>query len=390
MSYHIDTNLPWVPYSPTYDPNYSPIGYPIINSHGFVMVSPQENNKQVFNKYEIMEQGEWTKKKDAILSCFCCNEKIYNNHICNGDDKNNCDCASKIRVKNGYIFPICKECSELTTELAETLFGKSQIHKGRLYGVPVGREISHFILYTLAESFDNNFKRMKVDESEEEINEKFLSKDDKHIAHGFDVEKIEIGFCGVCGFKNESKGSYLDVHQESVHFCPICNNQTLVKTKCWVIQPEVCENRMIIKRNMTDSETLLSTDENDVNALLPINDFKRKRNCFNRPYCPSNWNCTNNDNKAVKIATSLIIRKYKELEKIYGNDKILIDVNDNVKGSEIITKHLGLVKRLSFENNQELVNIENNSQFIQEDNIKDKKRLSPVSVVGYFEDDYDI
>ena len=53
MNYHIDTNLPWVPYSPTYDPNYSPIGYSIINSHGVVMVSPQENNKQGFNKYEI-------------------------------------------------------------------------------------------------------------------------------------------------------------------------------------------------------------------------------------------------------------------------------------------------------------------------------------------------
>ena len=67
-----------------------------------------------------------------------------------------------------------------------------------------------------------------------------------------------------------------------------------------------------------------------------------------------------------------------------------MDVNDNVKGSEIITKNLGLVKLLSVENNQELVNIENNSQFIQEVNIKDKKRLSPVSVVGYFEDNYDI
>ena len=86
----------------------------------------------------------------------------------------------------------------------------------------------------------------------------------------------------------------------------------------------------------------------------------------------------------------MIIRKYKELEKIYGNDKILIDVNDILEGSEIITKYLGLVKRLSFENNQELVNIENNSQCMKVDNIKDKKRLSPVSVVGYFEDDCDI
>ena len=377
MSFNIDTQ--WISYSPT----FSPSGYSMISPQGFVQISPQCHNNHHFNSIENNEQGEWTKKKNAILSCFCCSKNIYNNHICNGEDKNNCDCSSKIRVKNGYIFPICKECSELTTELAEKLFGKSQIHKGRLYGLPNGREISNFILYTLVDSSSTNLKKRKIDE----INEK--NEDDYiHMAHGFDVEKIEIGFCGVCGFKTESKGAYLDAHQESTDFCPCCKKQTLVKTKCWVMLPEISENKIIIKRTMTDTETLLCNDENNSNAILPINDFKRKRNCFNRTYYPNHWNWTNNDNKAVKIATSLIIRKYKELEGSFKSDTILIEIDDTIENSQIITKRLGLVKKISFEYNEELENISNNSYIDEHDNNKSKKRLSPVSVVEHFDDEY--
>ena len=354
------------------------ISYPMISPQGFVQVSPQLHNNQFLNSVVSNEQGEWKKNKNAILSCFCCSKNIYNNHICNGEDKNNCDCLSKIRVKNGYIFPICKECSELTTELAEKLFGKSQIHEGKLYGLSNGREISNFILYTLIDSSSINSKKRKI------------HNNNIHMAHGFDVEKIEIGFCGVCAFKTESKGSYLDVHQESINFCPYCKNQTLVKTKCWVMQPEIFENKMIIKRTMTDTKTLFCNDENNSNAILPINDFKSKRNCFNKNYYSNHWNWTNNDNKAVKIATSLIIRKYKELEKSFNREIISIEIEDNIENSEIITKDLGLVKKISFENNEELENILNNSHFNDCDSNKSKKRMSPVSVVEHFDDDYEI
>ena len=156
------------------------------------------------------------------------------------------------------------------------------------------------------------------------------------------------------------------------------------------MQPEIFENKMIIKRTMTDTKTLFCNDENNSNAILPINDFKSKRNCFNKNYYSNHWNWTNNDNKAVKIATSLIIRKYKELEKSFNREIISIEIEDNIENSEIITKDLGLVKKISFENNEELENILNNSHFNDYDSNKIKKRMSPVSVVEHFDDDYEI
>ena len=322
------------------------------------------------------DKGEWTKIKDASLVCFCCHEKVLNNHICNGLDKENCSCLPKIRVKNGYIFPICKGCSALTTNLAEKLFGENQIHQGRLYGLPFGREISQFILYTLADN-DSKKKFKKVVSQNDLIvqdnTENFEDKNINKLAHGFDVEKIEVGFCGHCGFTNETFGSYEDVHNEHTTHCPFCNNYTFVKTKCWVIKPEVVGNKIIIKRTISDTETLLCTDENESNAIIPVPDFKKKRKCFSNYQYPGHWNWSNNDNKAVKIATSLISRTYKNLEKFFGkNIKIIVEIVDTVEGTELISKELGLPKKLSFQAIEDLEKIENQNV-----------PSSPVSVIEY-------
>lgn len=342
----------------------------------------------LFNEdYQKKINGEWTKKKDAIFSCFCCNTQIYNNHICK--DKTKCNCNPKIRVKNGYIFPICKDCAALTTDLAENLFGENQIHKGMLYGLPFGTDISQFILYTIYDQ-DRKFKKMKRVESNGTLMESESSiyeKDDNKLAHGFDVEKMELGFCGTCGYTNESHGSFLDVHVEKTYPCPSCNNFSYVKTKCWVIKPEIIGNKIIIKRTISDSETLLCTDEDERNAILPINDFKKKRKCFSNTKYPNNWNYTNNDNKAVKVATSLISRAYKELEKRLGSDeKIILEIIDTVDGTELITKELGLPKLLSFQSIEDIERPNNQMN----NNLNCNKPKSPISIVEYYDDSNDI
>ena len=336
-----------------------------------------------FNNYQKVVHGEWSKKKDAIFSCFCCKQQIYNNHICT--DKTNCDCNSKIRVKNGYIFPICKECSALTTELAENLFGENQIHNGMLYGLTYGTDISQFILYTIYDE-DRKLKKIKRIESNSTIIESknsLCNKNDNKLAHGFDVEKIELGFCSTCGYINESHGTFLDVHTEKTCHCPSCGYFTYVITKCWVIKPEINGNKIIIKRTISDYETLLCTDEDEINAILPINDFKKKRKCFSNFKYPNNWNYTNNDNKAVKIATSLISRAYKKLEKILGPDeKIILEIIDNVCDRELNTKDLGLPKLFSF---QSIEDLENTNTGIN-NNFNCKKPQSPVSIIEYYEE----
>lgn len=352
----------------------------------------------------------WKDSGFAQLNCVICDIEVKSCHIkgckykgVNDGITKTCDC--NVRNKSFDDFPICNECYRLNFDVAINLYGDS-IHGGHLYKFNLRRDYSA-ILYTQAFKQESNccspINNIKRSDSMLSISTSSSSQTDSesiddfippNLIRGLDVNKYEFIHCFSCGQKmkilciqtrnGQICGNLHGIcHDESKKsLCPVCNMETLVKTKYWELKHETDykNNNIYLFSTITDSKDLIfgynshqrpltdyyikGKDKND--EML---DFHHKLTC-------THWN-------SILYSTLEITKKMLiNGSKVYVKPTQELDVIHNtLYNFDYLTINNKKVEKNTVQKNRKLVtptdspflkNFENHSTFTIDENSSEK------------------
>ena len=324
------------------------------------------------NNNDKRNQLSWRKYENR---CYVCSEITLPSHIEGCKNKGLATpviaCECNIRVKSMFL-PLCKDCNSLVKNFTKILYHQDNIQNGMLFRLST--RTSHdgaYIMYSRISNEkevilrpDSSISGITESESSNSLNNSFHSNlYDLNMVTGFDVQKIEILYCPICGFNNEiycfQVQNLHSTHEEWIEMCPNHNCEaarhgmrSLNKIRFWSIYYQYHNNIIQIRNTITDSSDLLF----DKRSQHPLNDFKRgrKESEMDHEEFPEQWFSTNTDAKALKLS---VLRLVKFMKQTHLSLQI-----DSSQGDDLIDlmKEMNLIKGFTY---QELENLKDEEDF---------------------------
>lgn len=320
------------------------------------------------NNNDKRNQLSWRRFENR---CYVCSEITLPSHVEGCRNKGlevpviKCEC--NIRVKSMFL-PLCKGCNNLVKNFSRVLYHQENIQNGMLFRLSTKNiHDGAYIMYSRISNEkeiltrpDSSISGITESESSNSLNNSNHGTIyDVNMVTGFDVQKLEILYCPICGFNNEiycfQAQNHISTHEEWVEMCPnpYCeasrnNIRSLNKIRFWSIFYQYDTNKIKIRNTISDSTDLFF----DRKVQHPLNDYKRGRKVEEENFhdFPEQWFTSNTDAKALKLSVLKLIKFMKQthlpIEIIPTQGKELLQM----------VKEMNLVTHFSYKDLENLKN----------------------------------